>query len=210
MEVHMKVKGVEKHFDISQTLPEPNRHGYLELKRLLSGMQQFNSDTPLCVYITEGLYPADRSNHNHMFGAAKVKELPGLFERAVCEAVCKEDFPEGTNVLGGRFVAAIKEISTERELYKEHFVVQGHTDAEKNIIIHNSTNPRQSSIRTLIESVVVSGSRLLSQDVLQAYLQSAKKLMCEVYFRPTEQFKLSADLLHKLLKPRYGLSDPGD
>ena len=53
--------------------------------------------------------------------------------------VCKDDIPHDANVLGGRFVLAIKNVGTDGELFRARFVVHVHTDAEKNILVHNST-----------------------------------------------------------------------
>lgn len=69
-----------------------------------------------------------------MFEDAKAKELAGLADRGVYEVVCREDIPVDANVLGGRFVLAIKNADTQKEVYKARFVVQGHTDTEKTFL----------------------------------------------------------------------------
>lgn len=52
--------------------------------------------------------------------------------------------------------------------------------------------------------------RLCVQDVTQAYLQFAKKLLHNVYLRSPEELNLTYDELLELLRPLYGWSDSGD
>lgn len=62
----------------------------------------------------------------------------------------------------------------------------------------------------LIALASVFGFRLFSTDVTQAYLQSADKLMSDVYIKPSTEFELGPDQIQKLLKPLYGLVGIGD
>lgn len=99
---------------------------------------------------------------------------------------------------------------TDEKTCKARFVVQGHTDAEKSLLVHNSTTLQEGSIRTLISIAVILGMRLWTKDVSQVYLQYARQLIRNIYVRPTREFRLNSDQLLRLLKPLYGLSESGD
>lgn len=135
--MYLDVRGVERHFNIPDILPEPNSKGDAELKRLLSGMEHFKSNPPPGVYITEVLHPADNLGYTEPFYLSRANEMAGLVDKGVCGAVYKDYVSSDANVLGGRFFLVIKNIGTKEELYKARFVIQGHTDSDKNISVHN-------------------------------------------------------------------------
>lgn len=130
-EVCVDWNGEEKRYTLSQAVPVPQAQGNRELKRLLAGMKQFKNNHPPRIFITEVLHPADRRGHSGMLDEAKAREVAGLAERGVHEIVCRKDIPDDANVLGGRFVLAIKNAHSKEQTYKARFVVQGHTDVEK-------------------------------------------------------------------------------
>lgn len=134
----------------------------------MSAFKQFKYDPPPGVFITEVLKPWDKRSTNTEFGNAKQLELAGLAKRGVFEVVCREDVPKDANIMGSRFVLAIKNVGSGEEVYKARFVVQGHTDAEKDALVHTSSNLRQYSVRMLIAIATVFGFRLWTQDVSQA------------------------------------------
>ena len=112
--------------------------------------------------------------------------------------------------MGGRFVLPLKNIRTGEEMCKARFDVQGHTDSKKSLLFRNSETPQKSYIRTLIATDAISGMRLWTQDISQAYLQSVRGLMRNIYVRPTKEFKLKQGELLKLLMPIYGLCERGE
>lgn len=162
------------------------------------------------VNLTKVLHPQDPRCNLSEFVDAKYKEIKGLLDKGTWKVELKEDIPEGSNILTGRFVLCIKNVNIDQELYMARFVVQGQKDKEKKFIVHDSTNLRQSSTRLLVAIAAIFGFRIWSHDIKQAYLQSSQTLMRKVYLKPSKEFEVSEGELLELLKPLYGLFDSGD
>lgn len=111
--------------------------------------------------------------------------------------------------MGGRLVLAIKNVGTKEELCKARFAVQGHSDMDNNMLVLASPNLQQQTTRILIAIAAIFGFRLWSQDVSQAYLQSASHLTRDVYVKPRHGIKIRSDQLLRLLKQLYSLTDSG-
>lgn len=145
-----------------------------------------------------------------MFKKPIKKEIDGLIAQNTWKVVCRDEVPDKANILRGRFVLAIKDEGTEREVWKARFVVQGHRDNLKKSLVHDITVARQHSIKLLIGLASIFNFRLFSTDVTQAYLQSKESLQRNIFVKPPKEFGLQTNELLKLLKPLYGLSESGD
>lgn len=102
-----------------------------EFARLKDTLQQFNSDTPPGIFLTEVLEPGDARENSPEFVLAKAKEPDGLICQGAFEIVLRDEISKQANILGSRFVLTIKEKGTNKEIFKARYVVQGHKDAEK-------------------------------------------------------------------------------
>ena len=140
---------------------------------------------------------------------ARKQEIENLVRRFTWELVLKEDVPPGSNIISGSFVIAIRDVETDKPLFKARFVAHGHRDAEKHNLVHDSTNVHQSSV-LLIALAVIMGFDICTEDITQVYLQSASKLLREVYLIPKKHLQAPAEYILKLLRTLYGLADSSD
>jgi len=171
-------------------------------------------ETATTTFITEVLQLGDPRASTPAMEAAKWAEADGLKRRHAWEKVHKKDVPAGANILGARFVNAIKQPNTPAEKAKSRFVGQGCSDKEKPFIVHNLSTLRQSSTKVIVSTSAVLGWRLFSHDVNQAYLQSMDAMTRDLYIRvrpkDAKYFELEDGDLLRLLKPLYGVADSGD
>jgi Reverse transcriptase (RNA-dependent DNA polymerase) len=126
------------------------------------------------------------------------KEIEGIFDKGTWAVTVSSDVPTGANILSGRFVITIKDVGTNKEIYKARYVVQGHRDKEKTSMVHHNTTARQQSTRLLVGLAAIFGFRVCTHDVQQAYLQSAENLLRDVYLKPPAVLNLSSDTMLKL------------
>lgn len=104
----------------------------------------------------------------------------------------------------------VKNVRALDEVCKARFVIQNHSDSEKNMVVHSFNNIRQQTIRLIIAVESIFHFKLWSQKVSQAYLKGQSKLAREVYVRSKEECNLKPDQLLKLMKPLYELTDSSD
>jgi hypothetical protein len=135
-------------------------------------------------FITEIIKPGDPRTEK--FDEAKREEIQGLIDRGTWRVVAKEEVSDNANILEGRFVLAIKDEGTDKEVWKERFVVQGYRDHLKTSLVHVTATSRQHSSRVLVGLAAIFGFNLFSTDATQAYLQSAEKLLRDVFSRPDQ------------------------
>lgn len=95
-------------------------------------------------------------------------------------------------------------------MYKARFIVQKHTDAEKNMLVHASFNIRTQTVKRIIALVTIFDIRMWSQDVSQTYVQSASHLTRDDFVNPRHGCKIQSFQLLKLFKPLSVLSDKTD
>lgn len=109
----------------------------------------------LSVQLTEVPPINDPRSYSPEFTAAEMREIEGLVEKGTWKFVLKEDIPPNANILNGRFVLAIKDKDSHKQLFKAWFVVQGHRDKDKDILIHEISTVTQSSTRHLVTVALI-------------------------------------------------------
>ena len=161
--------------------------------------------------MTEIIDPKDPRATLPEMTAAMKKEIKNLLDRGTFKVILKEDIPPDGNVLPGRFVLAIKSKEDGEINFKARYVIGGHRDKLKKMMVHLSQTLQPSSIRLLLGLAALHGFDVWTSDVRQAYIQSAEPLMRDIFIRnPVPEFALDPHQCLQLLKPLYGLCESGD
>ena len=99
------------------------------------------------VQLSEVIKRGDLRSNDERFRAAKQMELKGLIEKGTWELVCKSEVPKNVNILGGRFVPAIKDGVMKDEVWKARFLVRGYRGKLKcflcTILPHQGNTPHE-------------------------------------------------------------------
>ena len=137
--------------------------------------------------------------------AARQAEADGLKRRGLLTKVLEEDVLAKADILGARFLNAIKQPDTDADKYKARYVAQGCGDKDKLFIAQHLSTLRQSSTNVIVSTSAVLGWRLFSHDVNQEYIQSKDSLTRELYVcvrkSDTRYFELKAGELLRLRRP---------
>lgn len=119
-------KGTIKPFSTVAVIPAGTRFKDKELERFITNhttLEQVSN------YFTEVLKPNDPRSSSQKFTEAMKVEIDGLMSRGAFKIVESQTLPSDANILGARFVLAIKNVGTAEEKHKARYVVQGHKDS---------------------------------------------------------------------------------
>ena len=116
---------------------------------------------------------------------AKRAEFCGLLRRGTFRLVVLPDNGRGENVVPSRFVLALKH-EDGRTKAKARFVMGGHRHGDKGKAtqINNARNISAVGVRLLLALASILGLQVYTEDVRQAYLQSASALRRRIFTKP--------------------------
>lgn len=117
------------------------------------------------------------------------------------------------NVLGGRFILAIKNVGSPDEMAKAREIAQGHKEKDKPYMVHETATLRSTSVGLIFSMAAMNGFRISLHDVNQAYIQAKNKLTRQIFTPPKKEHLeipwISQEEMLELL-PLYGIRDAGD
>lgn len=188
--------------------------GFGLLKDKIDRASPEESSPVVSAYLTNVLKPGNPKISSQDDLEARAAEVHGLMARSAFKKVHEHSVPPRAVVLKSRFVDAIKNIGTPKELTKTQYVVQWNNDKEKPFIAHNNSTLRQSSTKLLVSTCAVLNFRIFSHEFTQAYLQSKDTISRTIYVKPRTQdaahFGFKKDELLFFFLLVYGISDADD
>ena len=205
--------GAARPFNIAQVkqyhLPETLAHSFMV--ELNQNVRTFNSQMVNDVYATEVLDNDDPRTKTPEMSEARRTEIKNLLNRGTFKIVSRKDIPPDANVLPDRFVVAIKTGDRGETKSKARYVVGGHRDRFKHMMVHSASTLQPQSVRLLLALAAMFDFDVWTSDVKQAYLQSSQLFSREEFIEnPVPEFSLEPHQCLQLLKPQYGLCESDD
>lgn len=163
---------------------------------------------PLSVNWTEVLKKSDpRYSSPEMLEATRA-EMVNLIKRGTFSLVVLPD-DHRENVIPTKFVLALKHTTTGEITHKARFVLGGHRDRMKSSMVHTASTMTQTSVRLLLALAAAFNLDVWTEDVQQAFLQSASNLQPRIFIKP-DMLQLGHNEFLQLLLPLYGITEAGD
>lgn len=135
--------------------------------------------------------------------------LNGLLSRDVIRLVDRRTFLSKGSHLSGRIIRCLMNVGTSAENFKARFLVQGHRDSEKAVLLHDSATLRQSSIRLILS--VASSFRLSvwALYINQTYTISSPTTR-QIFIKPDHAFGIDPNIVFQIRHPLHGLAHAED
>ena len=152
----------EKYLVTTLRLSLPN----LSSNRSCKSSTVYHKDIP-SVLITEVLHHNDPRMRSEQADLARKRKInKNLVRRATWRNVLEEYVPPGSNIIHGSLIIVIKDLETDKPIFKAQFVAHGKRDAEKHKIGYDSTNISLCSVQLLIALAAIMGFDVRIGDII--------------------------------------------
>lgn len=127
---------------------------------MLKSASKFSTGGPPEILLTEFIVANVPRQWCTEFKKAKQEEIDRLLKRKAFIKVHKKNIPEGSNILRGILALSFKNIGAPDETHKACFVEQKYADLCNNILVYESVNITQQTIRISVAIAVLTNYRL--------------------------------------------------
>jgi hypothetical protein len=104
----------------------------------------------ILLYRPKAYIQATYETPEHQFAESRRKEINGLMEKGVFEAIDLKDIPPGVRIFNLRFVDEIKNPRIDKAFKKSRLVVQAYNDANKSLVLTESPMIQRCSQRLIL------------------------------------------------------------
>ena len=148
----------------------------------------------------------DRRMNPDMVSRARAAEIEGWRKYNVFSEIDKKDLPEGSEVIGTRYVETWKLNDNGSRKMKARLVILGNQDSKAGQLSTYAPTCSREVVMLSMHLMCSNNWSLYSMDIEKAFLQS-REMVRDVFVKPPKEAGCGSETVWKLRKAAYGLGE---